>query len=181
MKPFQPRTVHRYFELADSFVEVRELGGDGLELNSPKSLDRSTYRQLVLSTCLPEFDTDPGDRISTLFPEDPLLAEDCDDTDPMSSPGAPELCSDGKDNNCDGIETECEVVDTVTGQGAYDRTGASVSIGGDVDGDGEVGGADLAAILGWWGSDDESADLNGDGEVNGADLSFVLGYWGLCP
>ena len=88
MKPFQPRTVHRYFELADSFVEVRELGGDGLELNSPKSLDRSTYRQLVLSTCLPEFDADPGDRISTLFPEDPLLAEDllyqlCIDVNPQ--------------------------------------------------------------------------------------------------
>ena len=30
---------------------------------------------------------------------------------------ARQLCSDGKDNNCDGIETECEVVDTVTGQG----------------------------------------------------------------
>ena len=76
MKPFQPRTVHRYFELADSFLEVRELGGDGLELSSPKSLDRGAYRRLVLSTCLPEFDSDPGDRISSLFPEDPLLAED---------------------------------------------------------------------------------------------------------
>mgnify|MGYP002842224687 CR=1 FL=1 len=88
MKPFQPRTVHRYFELADSFVEVRELGGDGLELSTPKSLDRSTYRQLVLSTCLPEFDTDTGDRLSTLFPEDPLLAEDllyqlCVDVNPQ--------------------------------------------------------------------------------------------------
>jgi len=88
VKPFQPRTVHRYFELADSFVEVRELGGEGLELSSPKSLDRGTYRQLVLTTCLPEFDTDPGDRLSTLFPEDPLLAEDllyqlCVDVNPQ--------------------------------------------------------------------------------------------------
>ena len=24
------------------------------------------------------------------------------------------------------------------------------------------------------------ADINGDGEVNGADLAFVLGYWGAC-
>jgi len=88
VKPFQPRTVHRYFELADSFVEVRELGGDGLELSSPKSLDRGTYRRLVLSTCLPEFDMEPDDRISTLFPEDPLLAEDllyqlCVDVNPQ--------------------------------------------------------------------------------------------------
>jgi len=88
VKPFQPRTVHRYFELADSFLEVRELGGDGLELSSPKSLDRSTYRRLVLTTCLPEFSGDPGDRISTLFPEDPLMAEDllyqlCVDVNPQ--------------------------------------------------------------------------------------------------
>ena len=88
MKPFQPRTVHRYFELADSFVEVRELGGDGLELSSPKSLDRGSYRHLVLSTCLPEFDADPGDRLKTLFPEDPTLAEDllyqlCVDVNPQ--------------------------------------------------------------------------------------------------
>ena len=88
MKPFEARTVHRYFELADSFVEVRELGGDGLELSSPKSLDRGSYRQLVLSTCLPEFDADPGDRLKTLFPEDPTMAEDllyqlCVDVNPQ--------------------------------------------------------------------------------------------------
>ena len=88
MKPFQPRTVHRYFELADSFVEVRELGGDGLELNSPKSLDRGSYRHLVLSTCLPEFDSDPSNRLKVLFPEDPTLAEDllyqlCVDVNPQ--------------------------------------------------------------------------------------------------
>lgn len=28
--------------------------------------------------------------------------EDCDDDDPRTSPGAPELCGDYKDNNCDG-------------------------------------------------------------------------------
>ena len=52
---------------------------------------------------------------------------------------------------------------------------------GDVTGDGQVDGADLATILGWWGTDDSAADINGDGDVNGADLSYVLGYWGLCP
>jgi ATP-dependent Clp protease ATP-binding subunit ClpC len=88
LKPYQPRTVHRYFELADSFLEVRELGGDGLELSSPKSLDRGSYRRLVLSTCLPDFDQDPGTRISSLFPEDPTLAEDllyqlCVDVNPQ--------------------------------------------------------------------------------------------------
>jgi hypothetical protein len=67
---------------------------------------------------------------------DPLLAEDCDDGEPLSNPGSPEICGDGLDNNCDGIEEECVVVDAIVGLGAYDRTGASVSLGGDVNGDG---------------------------------------------
>ena len=24
------------------------------------------------------------------------------------------------------------------------------------------------------------ADINGDGEVDGADFAYVLGYWGVC-
>jgi len=64
--------------------------------------------------------------------------DDCDDTEALSNPGAPEICGDGDDNNCDGVETECEVVDAVVGMGAYDRTGGSVSLAGDVDGDGKA-------------------------------------------
>ncbi|MEY3021099.1 MAG: hypothetical protein RIS86_295, partial [Planctomycetota bacterium] len=52
---------------------------------------------------------------------------------------------------------------------------------GDIDGDGVVGGSDLAAILGAWGSGNApAADLDGDGLVTGADLSIVLGAWGNC-
>ena len=40
--------------------------------------------------------------------------------------------------------------------------------------------ADLAFVLGWWGTDEASADFNQDGMVDGADLSYVLGYWGSC-
>jgi hypothetical protein len=64
--------------------------------------------------------------------------DDCDDTEYLSNPGAPEICGDGADNNCDGIEDECEVVDAIVGMGPYDRTGGSVSLGGDVDGDGKM-------------------------------------------
>jgi hypothetical protein len=67
---------------------------------------------------------------------DASLAEDCDDGEPLSNPGSPEICGDGLDNNCDEVEEECEVVDAIVGLGAYDRTGASVSLGGDVSGDG---------------------------------------------
>lgn len=51
----------------------------------------------------------------------------------------------------------------------------------DLNGDGQVNGADLAVVLGAWGPAKGSpADLNGDGEVNGADLAIVLGAWGDC-
>lgn len=58
---------------------------------------------------------------------------------------------------------------------------APVPCPGDLDGDGAVGGSDLAAILGAWGSPNApAADLDGDGVVTGADLSIVLGAWGAC-
>jgi len=50
---------------------------------------------------------------------------------------------------------------------------------GDLNDDGIVDGADLAAILGSWNT--ATGDLNGDGITDGADLSIVLGNWGPCP
>ena len=52
---------------------------------------------------------------------------------------------------------------------------------GDFDGDGVVGGADLAILLGAWGTSQPEYDLNGDGTVGGADLSVLLAAWGMCP
>ena len=46
----------------------------------------------------------------------------------------------------------------------------------DLDGDGDVDGADLAALLSQWGGPG-TADLNGDGVVNGADLAQLLAAW----
>ena len=50
------------------------------------------------------------------------------------------------------------------------------AIPGDLNGDGVVNGADLAVLLGQWGTAG-SADLNGDGVVNGADVAILLGFW----
>lgn len=50
----------------------------------------------------------------------------------------------------------------------------------DLDGNGIVGGGDLAPLLGAWGGRGP-ADLNGDGVVGGADLSILLASWGPCP
>ncbi|MCH2161246.1 MAG: right-handed parallel beta-helix repeat-containing protein [Phycisphaerales bacterium] len=55
---------------------------------------------------------------------------------------------------------------------------------GDLNGDGEVGGADLGVMLALWGeclSDPCDPDLNGDGFIDGGDLGLLLGYWGFCP
>ncbi|HAW95998.1 MAG TPA: hypothetical protein DCX60_06970 [Phycisphaerales bacterium] len=52
---------------------------------------------------------------------------------------------------------------------------------GDVDGDGQVGGGDLALILGHWGSSNADYDLDESGLVDGADLALVLGRWEDCP
>lgn len=53
----------------------------------------------------------------------------------------------------------------------------------DLNGDGVVNGADLAAMLGAWGPCSGScpADITGDGTVGGADLAALLGAWGPCP
>jgi hypothetical protein len=56
---------------------------------------------------------------------------------------------------------------------------------GDITGNGEVNGADLAELLAAWGpcvsGICQDADLNGDGLINGADLSILLSAWGPCP
>jgi len=49
----------------------------------------------------------------------------------------------------------------------------------DLNDDGVVDGADLAGLLGQWGTDG-TADLNDDGAVDGADLAAMLGAWGAC-
>ena len=50
---------------------------------------------------------------------------------------------------------------------------------GDIDGDGNVDGVDLALLLSAWGSTSSDADVNGDGIVNGMDLSIILSNWGI--
>ncbi|MEE2680900.1 MAG: FG-GAP-like repeat-containing protein [Planctomycetota bacterium] len=49
---------------------------------------------------------------------------------------------------------------------------------GDLDGNAEVGGADLTVLLGAWGANPTIADLNVDGFVDGADLAIILANWG---
>ncbi len=52
---------------------------------------------------------------------------------------------------------------------------------GDINGDGEVGGADFGQLLALFGTSDAGADVNGDGVVNGGDVGSLLALWGECP
>jgi hypothetical protein len=57
---------------------------------------------------------------------------------------------------------------------------------GDISGDGNVDGADLGAVLGYWGQPvgcfdpARAADLNNDGTIDAIDLATMLGAWGAC-
>lgn len=54
----------------------------------------------------------------------------------------------------------------------------------DLNQDGRVDGADISALLGFWGPTGTvlpTADINQDGTVNGADLAQLLAAWGACP
>jgi hypothetical protein len=48
---------------------------------------------------------------------------------------------------------------------------------GDLNGDGVVGAADLASLLGAWGSTGGPADLDGDGSVTASDLTILIANW----
>ena len=53
---------------------------------------------------------------------------------------------------------------------------------GDINGDGNVGGADLTILLNAWECNSPSClgDVNGDEVVDGADLTIILSNWGVC-
>lgn len=58
---------------------------------------------------------------------------------------------------------------------------AVVECAADLDGDGVITAADLATLLGAWGTNPgHPADLNVDGEVNATDLAILLGAWDSC-
>lgn len=72
------------------------------------------------------------------------------------------------DTNANGVPDECEAIEP--------------GIPGDIDGDGDVDGADLGQLLGEWGQcsdcDDCPSDLDDDCDVDGGDLGVLLASWG---
>ncbi|MBI5361866.1 MAG: ATP-dependent Clp protease ATP-binding subunit [Planctomycetes bacterium] len=76
MNTSKSRSVYRYFEPADAFVQILVCDGSALDVQAGGGLNRQSYRRLVVQTCCPEFRQDFRARLEKLMPEDPLLAED---------------------------------------------------------------------------------------------------------
>ena len=76
MSTSKSRSVYRYFEPADAFVQILVCDGSALDVQASTALNRASYRRLVVQSCCPEFRQEPKARLERLMPEDPLLAED---------------------------------------------------------------------------------------------------------
>jgi hypothetical protein len=64
-------------------------------------------------------------------------------------------------------------------QGGFYAAAPAPACPADLDGDGNIGAADLSLLLASWGAGG-AADLNDDGIVGAADLSLLLAAWGPC-
>ncbi len=77
-----------------------------------------------------------------------------------------------------------DVPPSLSGEASFDFvfTAETVCVA-DLDGDGNVGPADLAILLGAWGPvpTPDPPDFDGDGDVDAFDLALLLGSWGPCP
>jgi hypothetical protein len=86
------------------------------------------------------------------------------------------------DCNNEGIGDVCEIATGVPDFN-HDTVPDTCQCLADLFVDGQVNGADLGALLAFWGPVNPGlpeADLNRDGKVDGADLGHLLASWGPC-
>ena len=86
--PARERSVYRYFDLADSFVQILLKDPSELSLEGRPGIGRADYRRMVIEACMPELSGDVGEALETLFPDDPMMVEDllyqlCVEINPM--------------------------------------------------------------------------------------------------
>jgi hypothetical protein len=148
-------------------------------------------------TSVPDSDSDGWNDLSDNCPNAPNPDQvDCD-TD-----GVGDACESGPDCNGNSLPDECEVVggsgdcngnaipdDCDIINGHFDNNSNGVpdecECIGDILTDQRVDGADLGAVLAYWGPVTSSpisseCDIDQSGDVNGADLGILLANWGLC-
>jgi subtilisin-like proprotein convertase family protein len=85
------------------------------------------------------------------------------------------------DCNLNGVPDATDIAAGTSADLDQDGVPDECSCVADINGDGSVNGADLAAMLGAWGACGAcEADLTGDGQVQGDDLALLLSSWGAC-
>ena len=72
----QERSVYRYFDLADCFVQIMAVEDGSFTLDERPGLGRAGYRKMIIETCMPEFRSNLDAKLDQLFPDDPLMVED---------------------------------------------------------------------------------------------------------
>jgi predicted outer membrane repeat protein len=74
------------------------------------------------------------------------------------------------------------VVNAVVDMGCYEAGAGGTPCPADLNGDGDVGFADILQVIGNWGPCGACPeDLNGNGSVDFADILFIIGQFGACP
>ena len=125
---------------------------DGIDNDCDGDVDADDSDPVGVSTWAPDTDGDGfGDTAEGVYGcEAPVEgwinnANDCDDSDPLTYPDAPETCGDGADSDCDGFDGPESFDGSGTlacaqvwwdGAGGVGGLGADVASAGDVDGDG---------------------------------------------
>ncbi|MFZ9882448.1 MAG: hypothetical protein ACO3QC_13730, partial [Phycisphaerales bacterium] len=85
------------------------------------------------------------------------------------------------DCNLNGIPDATDIAGGTSTDANGDGVPDECSCSADLDGDGAVSGADLAALLARWGACAGCVqDLTGDGQVAADDLALLLSQWGPC-
>ena len=85
------------------------------------------------------------------------------------------------DCNLNGIPDQSDIASGNSLDANGDGVPDECACPGDLNGSGNVNGADLAIVLGSWGACGGCpGDTNSDGVVDAADIAVVLGGWGLC-
>jgi hypothetical protein len=85
------------------------------------------------------------------------------------------------DCNVNGVLDACEIVEGDEPDSNCDLIIDYCQCAGDLDGDADVSGSDLAAVLTAWGTSDILSDFDCSGHVDVIDLLFLLAAWGDCP
>ncbi|MBL9118735.1 MAG: hypothetical protein JNL80_02330 [Phycisphaerae bacterium] len=103
-----------------------------------------------------------------------------DSVEGIDSGSALAFSEQGPDCNDNGQSDACELLSGATTDVNGDGIPDACQCQGDLDQSGGVDAADLAILLGAWGTGNPASDLTQDGTVNGADLAVLLGAWGPC-